>query len=339
MKRSLRSALILLVASLSAPRALAQQPVDDPAQVAAATTNTPTSAPDYEVALAEALSAHTRGEYEQARIFMERAHSLEPSARTLRGLGIIAFAQGRHLQAIDYFDAALQSSVKALPADLRAGVEELRSHCWGQLGRFRLQIDPVRSALLVDGKKAAFYAPDVIALTPGQHLLVVDAADRARFAMPLQVAPGDDRTLQIVLAAPATPRVVERWVQPTASQSERRPERTLLRRRRLLWIGGSLLVGAGAVLYGTAFSRLHDLSDRCADMLGGGCSNRKAIRLYREENVAELGVAGGVTAGLGLLAWVGAAVFEVRQSKRAKASSPQAKLRFSGHAIALEGHF
>ncbi len=330
--------LILLVALLSTQQALAQQPSDDLVQAGASATHTPTTTPEYEVALTEALSAHARGDYGPARVFMERAHALDPSARTLRGLGIISFAQGRHLEAIGYFDAALKSPVKALPAELRAGVEELRSHCWGQLGRFRIQIDPAQAELLIDGEKPAFHAPDVIVLTPGQHLLAVDAADRARFAMPLQVAPGDDRMLQIVLAAPAAPRVVERWLQPAVPEPERSAG-TLLRRRRLLWSGGGLLVGAGAVLYGTAFSRLRDLSARCEDMQGGGCSNRRANSLYRQENVLELGVAGGVAAGMGLLTWAGAAVFEVRQAKRAKASPSRAKVRFSATTVAVEGSF
>src|SRR5262245_10239697 len=67
------------------------------------------SNPEYETALTQALEAHARGDDEHARVFMERAHELQPSARTLRGLGTIAASQGRVLDAIRYLERALDS--------------------------------------------------------------------------------------------------------------------------------------------------------------------------------------------------------------------------------------
>lgn len=46
----------------------------------------------YQTALERSLAAHAAGDQAVARVFMEQAHALEPSARTLRGLGVIAYA-------------------------------------------------------------------------------------------------------------------------------------------------------------------------------------------------------------------------------------------------------
>src|SRR5687768_4923451 len=98
---------LLLVLLLSCAPALTRAQAE-PLTAQAAASN------PYEVALSEALASHARGDYAQARIFMERAHQLEPSARTLRGLGIVAFAQGRHLEAIRQLDQSLLASEKPL---------------------------------------------------------------------------------------------------------------------------------------------------------------------------------------------------------------------------------
>ncbi|HEY6878349.1 MAG TPA: hypothetical protein VI299_10050, partial [Polyangiales bacterium] len=55
---------------------------------------------EYDAALDAALDAHERGDLTSARMSMERAHALLPSARTLRGLAIIAHAQGRHVETV-----------------------------------------------------------------------------------------------------------------------------------------------------------------------------------------------------------------------------------------------
>ncbi|HEX6241893.1 MAG TPA: hypothetical protein VFZ61_13385, partial [Polyangiales bacterium] len=51
---------------------------------------------DYDAALTRALEAHAAGDYARAEQAMQLAHSLSPNARTLRGLGVILYAQGRY---------------------------------------------------------------------------------------------------------------------------------------------------------------------------------------------------------------------------------------------------
>src|SRR6187402_1312763 len=93
------------------PRALLLLLVCCVSREALAQADAPPSAPsaEYESALGQALDAHARGDSDTARVFMERAHRLQPSARTLRGLGTIALAQGRFAEAIQYLEQALAS--------------------------------------------------------------------------------------------------------------------------------------------------------------------------------------------------------------------------------------
>src|SRR5687767_11577462 len=191
-----RALLVLLVCfSLAAQRTNAQ-----PSSIEG---SEPTAPSDYEVALSEALAAHARWDYVQARIFMERAHQIEPSARTLRGLGIVAFAQGRHLEAIRYLESALASGDKPLPAELRSAVEELLGHAWGQVGRYELLLDPEGGDLLIDRRPLNLYAPHTVVLLPGNHVLTARAPARAPYELTLTVKPGERRTIHVVLAVPS----------------------------------------------------------------------------------------------------------------------------------------
>ena len=291
---------------------------------------------DYEAALTQALEAHARGDYGHARIFLERAHSLEPSARTWRGLGIVAFAQGRHLEAIRFLDAALASDVKPLPPELRAGVEELLVNAWGQVGRFEILLEPNTGDFLIDRQAPDFYAPSTVVLTPGSHRIVARAPERAEFELPLEVKAGDHRTLQIVLARPPHPVTVERIV-PAESRSALKEAK-----RRGLWIGGGALIAAAGTVYGVAYLRLQDIVTHCRDEAGGGCTQRRATKLYRGENIEGLAITSGVLAGAGVVTWLTAAAYELWTRKGSRADTraeKRARLQLSPTSFAVSGRF
>jgi tetratricopeptide (TPR) repeat protein len=313
----------------TSPAMEAQAPLLDPVP-----TPPPVTSADYEAALAEALEAHARGDYAQARIFMERAHSLDPSARTLRGLGIVAFAQGRHLESIRYLDAALASDVKPLPPDLRAGVDELLAHAWGQVASFEIVIEP-SGTFWVDGRSPDFYAPNRVVLSPGAHLIRARAPSRADYELQVEAKAGDRRTLQIVLARPPEPVVVERVLDAPENDPFWNP-----RKRRFAWISGATLIGAGAAVYGLAYARLDDIADRCRNMVDGACTPQRAEKLYRRENIAGLGITAGVLAGAGVLTFVTATLFEL--SARRRAAPPGgagARVQVTWNTISVAGRF
>lgn len=306
-------------------------------------TSTSNQAPEasyaeYEAALSEALEAHARGDYGQARIFMERAHEIEPSARTLRGLGIVAFAQGRHLDSIRYLDASLQASEKPLPQDLRVSVEELLTHAWGQVGRLKISLEPTGGHFLINRREPEFYAPGEVVLTPGRHTISAKAPQRADYKLTLDVTAGDARTIQLVLARPPAPTVIERY--SSAPAPERTPLATVTteqRLERLLWATGATLIVSGAAIYGTAYFRLNNLKARCEDRDGGACSQARATRLYREKNIEGLGIAAAAVGGAGLVTTLVAAGMRFKRATPRNDNEPRVEVGFG--SVSVSGRF
>ena len=295
---------------------------------------------EYEVALSEALAAHARGDYAQAHIFMEKAHALSPSARTLRGLGIVAFAQGRHQEAIRHLDAALASREKALTPELRASVEELLTHAWGQVGRYEILVDPATGDFMIDGHPPELYAPNVVVLRPGNHLLTVRAPARAPYELSLVVKPGEQRVLHIVLAVPPAPIVVAAAESPSSSARHAAPSPFWNPKTRWITLGsGGALVAAGAITWAIARTRLKRLVHDCEDHVDGTCTVREATGLYRGDNIEGLGITAGVLAGVGALTLVTAGGIELWRRQRRRDEGRALSLALHPDALVLTGRF
>lgn len=269
---------------------------------------------EYEIVLAQSLEAHARGDYEAARVAMERAHAIEPSARTLRGLGIVAFAQGKHLSAIRYLDGSLASEVKPLPSDLRASVQELLTNAWAQVGRYEVVIDPASGDFLIDGAEPDFYAPSVVVLVPGPHVVTARAPARAPYELKLEARAGARETLHLVLAVPPAPLVVERRVEslsPLAVPPAARPTWWTPALRNTGLAGGTVLFFGGAALYWVGVQKLDDIADGCRSRPEGACTSEQADRRFDARNVRAYGISGGVLAGTGAALLLGVGAIEI----------------------------
>lgn len=350
----MRSGWLLLALSLlvGASRAHAEGGT----AVAEASTASPTTSPpalaaeeesplapassDYETALAHALEAYAKGDFAAARIFLERAHSLEPSARTLRGLGIVAFSQARLFEAIRYLDAALASDVKPLPPELRASVEELLAHAWGQVGRFEIAIEPPAGDFLVDGRSPEFYAPNTVVLLPGTHVIKARAKGYGEYPLQLNVKPGENRALQIVLAR-ALPVAVDRIRVEAAAETVQHETTFWTRRtRRITWASGGVLLAAGVGFYALAYSRLEEVVERCRDMADGTCTPRRARELYEQKDIKPLGITAFSLLGAGALVCLTAASIEIGVKLKAdRKRGTRAQLGVGPSQLFVHGRF
>jgi hypothetical protein len=298
---------------------------------------------EYEIALSQALDAHARGEYEAARLFMERAHGLEPSARTLRGLAIVAFAQGRHLDAIRQLDAALESKVKPLPDELRTAAQELLAHAWAQLGRYEVVVDPPDGDFLVDGAAPDLYAERTIVLVPGPHVITARARTRAPYELKFESRAGARETLHVVLAVPPQPEVVEKIVyrKPAIDAARATPERLVpgFYTPGLRWAAlgtGSALLITGVSLWGVGYTRLKEVDARCADMEPAGCTPADARKRYDRRHIGAFAISSSVVGGLGAAVLVGVGAVELwlwRQRDR------RTELRAGLGSLQLEARF
>jgi hypothetical protein len=288
----------------------------------------------YDDALSRALDAHSRGDYELARLFMERAHTLEPSARTLRGLAIVAIAQSRFLDAIRRLDAALASDVKPLTEELRANVKELLAHAWSQVGRYEVVIDPPEGDFLVNRRPPDLYGPRTIVLPPGAYLLTIVVPGRQPHDIKLESVAGAQQTLRLVVVPAPPPAVVERViVRPAARLSPVSlgaeppnaplPEVDATRVRRGALVAGSVLLGSGAALWFTNYSRVKRHAESCAPV----CA---------DQDPGKLAAWSGALGGIGAATLIGVGAYDLwawRQRAR------RTELRAGAGSLLLEGRF
>ena len=80
---------------------------------------------EYRALVSEALAEFDAGHFEEARALFLHAHALNPSARTLRGLGLASFELRAYRATIEYLEQALASQLNPLEEALRTSTEHV----------------------------------------------------------------------------------------------------------------------------------------------------------------------------------------------------------------------
>lgn len=294
----------------------------------------------YEVALDRALTAHAAGDDAQAWQAMQEAHALEPSARTLRGLGIIAQAQGRDVDAVVALQQALSSTARPLTPELRAAVDELLARVLSRLARLRLEIEPSDAAVLVDEREPVWSAERELLLRPGHHRVTVFAQARTT-ALDVELTAGAVESLRVVLAEPASSAAPEAAAPPKAGAATRAAMRAPWSGavRSSAWSAAGALAVGGAALWLTAWRRFDGVAADCRAELAGGCTEPQARERFDGAHVRPLSRAAAVTSALGGAMLIGALSLELSRTPARDVSSTRGALRLaiSPHGLALTG--
>jgi hypothetical protein len=153
----------------------------------------------YDELIEQALAAYQAEQWDEARRLFELAHGLEPTARTLRTIGMSAFNQRDYITALQNLEAALFERRRALTEEQRADVSVLVTQANAQVGRFRLRISPEGARLMVDGKSPALSRDGELVLAPGRHEVEVSKADHPSITRRLEVQAGDRTLVELVL--------------------------------------------------------------------------------------------------------------------------------------------
>jgi hypothetical protein len=118
--------------------------------------------------ISQALGEYDEGHWPEARALFERAHAVEPNARTQRGIGLCAFAMRDYVGTIVALEASLADTRRPLEPTQRAQVEELLGRARVFVATMRIESDPAVVTIEVDG-----YPPvvrdGVVLLNPGRH--------------------------------------------------------------------------------------------------------------------------------------------------------------------------
>lgn len=226
-----RLALILALASLaSLACAVATAQEEAPARlVEAGPLEDP---PGYRELITAAISEYEAGRLDEARLLMQRAHSVFPNARTLRGLGMVAFELREYAESARRLDQALRSPLRPLEGELRTQTVALLARAHSFVGRLTLDLKPASITVFVDGVAVDVDGTQPLTLALGDHTIEVRAVGYVTELRRFHVVGGEEASLRFALTPLAVP----------AAQREARP----LRRNPWLWISVGVVVAAGA---------------------------------------------------------------------------------------------
>jgi PEGA domain len=229
--RSVRPVLALLCALSAAPlgRASAQAPVAS-----------------YDDTIRRAVVEFDAAHWEEARALFKRAHELNPSARTWRGMGITAFELRRYVDAVAELEAALADPRKPLTEQQRAEVQVLLQRAREFVSVYRIRVRPGSAEVRVDGQPASVRDGQVF-LDPGHHILTVRAPGYAERRAELSVDAGEHEELSVELDVASEPLELEPSVPASSVPSEAR-QAPARRARPITWS----LVGVTALALPTA---------------------------------------------------------------------------------------
>lgn len=271
--------------------------------------------------VSSALAAYDVGDYANARRWFEIAHSRAPSARTLRGLGITAFALGDFGMALDQLEAALEHPTRPLTDELRAGVEELMVRARSRLARIDLASAPdAVLLLLVDGMQVELDDERGRYVQPGIHRIEVRIGSETFLEVVEELGMGetfspesfaDDRSTSSA-ATPGASSGIDHSGLAESAEPELPPDELGARptsarnspRWRRLGRSSGVLVGAlltsSGILYGIGYRRHLSVRYRCDP----GCTAERVGELYDDEHIDPLRRSAGVLLGVGLAAAV-----------------------------------
>lgn len=170
----------------------------------------PTSVPAtaYDRFIEEGLQAYEAGRVAEARTSFRRAHELDPTARTLRTIGMCSFNLGDYVDAVWNLERARGETRKPLTDEQHKQALDLIAKASQHIGRFRVNLDPPEAGLLVDGRTAVLLDQTELLSEAGTHEIEARAPGYLTAHSTLNVDGGDRTTLVLTLARDPSQSVV-----------------------------------------------------------------------------------------------------------------------------------
>jgi len=211
--------------------------------------------PAYRAAVDEAMAEYELRHFAEARALFARAHQIQPNARTLRGLGVVAFELRMYVECTERLAAALASRERPLTGDLRRETERLLARASQFVSELSLSITPADTGLSVDGGPYAPPPTSALKLQAGDHVLELRAKERRPERHELTLIGGERTTLRITLEPLPPPMPTATLLSDsarssglsTAPRSDAHEPPSALRKNPWLWAGVAT-VAAGAAL-------------------------------------------------------------------------------------------
>lgn len=227
--------------------------------------------PGYREAIDDALAEYATQHYLEAMSLFARAHKLSPNARTLRGLGSVAFELRRYSESVSYLEQALASGQKPLDLKMRAETERLLERARGYIAELTLDVAPANAEVILDRVQMTLVAGQPLQLEIGEHELDVSAAGFAPEHRSYTVIGGEVWSTRISLRPQTS---------SAAPQAAPAPPPPLLLWHKVL---GASAIGAGIASVTTAgilTARRHTQANRFRDVDPNGGDYPAALKSW-----------------------------------------------------------
>jgi hypothetical protein len=255
--------------------------------------------------LQEAMAEFDRGNWSEARALFEAAHEMQPTARTLRAIGMCAFEEKSYAMAISFLSQALQDSRKALTSEQRKQTEDALWRAREFVAKYQLALSPSETTVRVDGHEPLVLEGKLL-LDPGSHRLSFSAPGYQSSEQTLTVRARETAELAIKLVAVGSSDAIVSAAEPSPSAGA--SQRARLTNGQWAGIG---LVGLGAaglglgIGFGVDAKKKHDRSgcESTCDSRADKALNDKA-RTSGNVSTAMFAVGGAAAAaGIFLAVW------------------------------------
>ena len=306
-RTALTATAALLVTVVAAAGWAADKPDDD------ANTAVP-------VLIGDAVAEYDAGRFEEARALFRLAHDKQPTARTLRGIGMASFEMRDYVAATRALAASLRDQRRPLTAEQRKHAQALLARAETFVGQFSLKLSPANLSVFVDGRPATLEADGSLLLPLGRHELSVRCVTCSpnEKQLPVDVVGGEKKSLELTLApATAPPATADTTGGAPAGGSVP----TLVGGQQdtagaggsgHLWLVGAagvavLSAGASALWWSKSQSELNECRSMEADKIAD-CTNESQLSTQRSLAIGTtigLGAAAIVTGVLAAIFWPG----------------------------------
>ncbi len=272
--------------------------------------------PDYEVLVRQGLEQYASGHWAEARIAFARAHGERPSARTLRGLGMVDFNLGAYARASAELEAALASPTLALRGTMREQAEDLLWRANRFVAHVRIQLRPTSAVLTVDGDMPYLDQQGDAILELGSHLVRAHGAGYRDAERTLLIELPVASVLSLELAREVKREEAPAIEFPPAAPSKLRP---------WAWLSTFTAVAAlatGVAAYVVADHRYRELEQRCRAVCGPAPDGSDTVKRLDRTSQAMWAVGGASGLSASLL-WT----FERRDRRRSVRLATRSGLR------------
>jgi hypothetical protein len=260
----------------------------------------PAESSEYQRAIHGALEEYRLQHFEEARALFEKAHGIDPNARTLRGLGMVEFERRHYVRAQELLEASLASTKKPLTPDQRSAVQELLVRTNQFVSHFVVAANtPSDLEVEVDGRPVVLDGERSFAVEAGEHELRFRAKGMQARELHVDAVGGERRTLALELVAEARGL-------PVPNRAPANPTRSPV--GIALACAGAAVIAGGLVLGGFALKNATDVT-------------------VREERARGLAIGADVSIGVGVATVVAGAILLL--TKR--------RARSREHALSLRG--